>query len=220
MSNKYYLPHSENLLSANGMQKHFSQIKAKYTTQNQVIVQQSDIEDLIYYLSYHYCDDKGIKEQIDLTNCEFFVALPPEPKNSYFCFWIRDKSTKKELHFSTSRQGFIAPSTDKNFRNALIAILIPYKLKIRKRLATQCSISYSLVNLWHITPTTEEIINEFISSKNIRDKLAEIVSANGLGNNTPYLLAEYKHLEQEFLEFYFEKIASDELKYQLKATAS
>lgn len=216
MSKIYYLPHATELLSANGMKIYFRKMRSKYKTKMEIVNNQSDIDDLLYYLNFHYYDDKGLKSEIDLDNCEFFVNLPPTPRNSHFCFWVRDKSTGISLHFATSESGFIPPSIEKNFRDALVAILIPYKEKIREQFAKNKGTSILAINLWHKTPMTSEIIDEFIALKGIESQLSEIVSPNGLGNNVPFFLPDYAYLEKCFLDLYFEKLASNELKYELK----
>ena len=53
-----------------------------------------------------------------------------------------------------------------------------------------------------VKPTWGRIVNDFIAEYQLSDKLADIITSNGSGNEIPEFLSEYQFLEQKFLEFF------------------
>ena len=168
------------------------------------------------FIRHYYCHSDEILVDFDLDNCEFFVALPPTPRNQHKCLWIKEKGTDKQRHFSTTDKSLKPATSFENFYQYCTHLIMPIKLKLRNQIASGAGLSASEFDLWHKHPRTKELIQEFIDLKGIGNVLESIISPNGLGNNIPFLMSEYKYLEQEFIEFYQNKIAT-ELSFELKA---
>lgn len=182
---------------------------------NGMVLDKNHILELKDFLRDYYVDRDIILSEYDLDNCEFFVALPPQPRNRYKCIWIRDKTNKNSRHFATSRNGLVEPTLFGNFYSFCTHELIPIKREIRKYITSELGLSLHDFDLWHQSPKTKELVEEFIAIKEIGDKLERVISQNGLGNNVPYLLPEYQGLRQEFIDFYQSKVAT-ELNFELK----
>ena len=63
-----------------------------------------------------------------------------------------------------------------------------------------------------VEPTWGRIVNDFIAEYQLSDKLADIITPNGSGNEIPEFLSEYQFLEQKFLEFFKQKNPVHELR--------
>lgn len=180
-----------------------------------VVKDENHIKELKDFLHDYYVDRDVILSEYDLDNCEFFVALPRTIRNNHKCFWIKDKTTGKTRSFSTTRNGLVEPSLFGNFYSFCTNELIPIKREIRRYITNELGLSLDDFDLWHQSPKTKELVNEFIALKEIGDKLDEVISPNGLGNDVPYLLSKYEYLKQDFIDFYQSKVAT-ELNFELK----
>ena len=183
--------------------------------QNGMVLDKNHILELKDFLRDYYVDRDVILSEYDLDNCEFFVALPRTIRNNHKCFWIKDKTTSKTRSFSTTRNGLVKPSLFGNFYSFCTNELIPIKREIRRYITNELGSSLDDFDLWHQSPKTKELVNEFIALKEIGDKLDEVISPNGLGNDVPYLLSKYEYLKQDFIDFYQSKVAT-ELNFELK----
>lgn len=183
--------------------------------QNGMVLEKNHILELKDFLRDYYVDRDIILSEYDLDNCEFFVALPPQPRNRYKCFWIKDKDSSKKRHFATSRNGLVEPNSFGNFRSFCTDELIPIKREIRRYITNELGLSLDDFDLWHQSPKTKELVKEFITTKGIGDKLDLVISPNSLGNNVPYLMPDYEYLKQDFIDFYQSKVAT-ELNFELK----
>ena len=170
------------------------------------------------FICDYYCERDFIISKFDLDNCEFFVALPPNPRNQHKCFWIKQKNVNEKQHFATSRNGLVRPSVFDNFYRFCTDLLIPIKFELRKYFTEQLHLSADNFDLWHKQPKTKELVQEFIDLQKIGDKLEKVISPNGLGNNIPFLMPDYEYLEQEFIDFYQSKVAT-QLNFELKPRA-
>lgn len=183
--------------------------------QNGMVLDSNHILELKDFLRDYYIDRDIILSEYDLDNCEFFVALPLTPRNKHKCIWIKDKTTGKTRSFATTRNGLVEPTPFGNFYNFCTNELIPIKREIRRYITNELGLSLDDFDLWHQSPKTKELVQEFITLKELNNKLYEIISPNGLGNNVPYLLPDYEYLKQEFINFYQSKVAT-ELFFELK----
>ena len=181
-----------------------------------VFIYDNHIKELKDFLRAYYVDRDIILSEYDLDNCEFFVALSPTPRNKHKCVWIKDKTTGKTRHFATTINGLVEPTPFGNFYSFCTNELIPIKRKIRQCITSKFDLSLDDFDLWHQSPKTKELVEEFIDIKEIGDRLEQVISQNGLGNNVPYLLPEYQGLRQEFIDFYKSKVAT-ELNFELKS---
>ncbi len=184
--------------------------------QNGMVLDKNHILELKDFLRDYYIDRNIILSEFDLDDCEFFVALPPQPRNHYKCLWIKDKQNGKKRHFATTENGLVKPTPFGNFYQFSTNELIPIKREIRKYLTDELGLSLDDFDLWHQSPKTKELVEEFIAIKEIGNRLEQVISQNGLGNNVPYLLPEYQGLRQEFIDFYQSKVAT-ELNFELKS---
>lgn len=182
---------------------------------NGVVLDKNHINELKDFIQDYYCDRENILSKFDLNNCEFFVALPPQPRNSHKCLWIKEKNGNQKQHFSTTKNGLIEPTPFDNFYRFCTNQLIPIKLQLRDYFTNQLNLSYDAFDLWHKQPKTKQLVIEFINLKEIHDKLEKVISPNGLGNNVPYLMLGYEHLKQDFIDFYQQKVALG-LNFELK----
>lgn len=183
--------------------------------QNGMVLDKNHILELKDFLRDYYIDRDIILSEYDLDNCEFFVALPPTVRNNHKCIWIKDKVTDKTRHFATTKNGLVEPTPFGNFYNFCTNELIPIKREIRRYITNELGLSLDDFDLWHKSPKTKELVEEFIAIKDIGDKLNEIISPNGSGFNVPVLNPKYEYLKQEFINFYQSKVAT-ELFFELK----
>lgn len=217
MMSKYILQSTNNqFVTKKGFLNHLKLIRnTADKNQNGMVLDKNHILDLKDFLRDYYVDRDIILSEYDLDNCEFFVALPPTVRNNHKCIWIKDKVTDKTRHFATTKNGLVEPTPFGNFYNFCTNELIPIKREIRRYITNELGLSLDDFDLWHKSPKTKELVEEFIAIKNIGDKLNEIISPNGLGNNVPYLLPDYEYLKLEFIDFYQSKVAT-QLNFELK----
>lgn len=182
---------------------------------NDMVIDDNHIKELKDFLCDYYVDRDIILSEYDLDNCEFFVALPLTVRNNHKCIWIKDKTTGKTRSFSTTRDGLVEPNSFGNFYSFCTYELIPIKREIRRYITNELGLSLDDFDLWHQSPKTKELVEEFIALKEIGDKLDLVISPNGLGNNVPYLMPDYEYLKQDFIDFYQSKVAT-ELNFELK----
>ena len=121
-----------------------------------------------------------------------------------------DKSEQLQEKFDLDKSYFVIKKSFCSF------IISNYKKSVRKKLAEEQGKDFTELDLWHQNPTTKQIVDEFLTIHNLHDKLAQVVSPNGLGNNVPYLLPEYEYLKQEFLDFYVQKVAANKVVFNLQ----
>lgn len=182
------------------------------SSKNGLVTINNDILDLKDFIQ-DYCDkSEEILSYIDLENCYFVVKKSPDYKTP--CLFIIENNTNKEKHFSFQDFGS-PPISYINFKRFCIHIITDFKFNYRIKLGQELGKSYDEYDLWHKKPTTKEIVDEFITLKEIGDKLDLVVSPNGLGNNVPYLMPDYEYLKQDFIDFYQSKVAT-ELNFELK----
>lgn len=198
--------------------EHLKSIRVFGENNNGKIDNEEYVNDLIDYIQDYHNDSVQIQREYDLDHCEFFVDFPTmrwKGRQTEKCIWIRDISNSSKLReIGINPRAFCnQPMPEQNFRSLCNVIIRNLKYEIRKREADKNGKSVSEVNLWHKFPTTKQIIDEFISIHNLEDKLEQVISSNGLGNNVPYLLDDYKYLENEFLNFYCQKHG---IRYELK----
>ncbi|XXQ68117.1 hypothetical protein ACKLNO_11040 [Neisseriaceae bacterium B1] len=216
---KFYFPTTQKSFDTKKeLVAYFKQMRELVERQeSNTVCDANQIADLKDFLIFHHNDKEIFLNQFDLNDCEFFVDLPPEPRNSYKCFWLHDKKTAAKRHFSTTERAFGNPPTPlQNFRSFCSFIISNYKKSVRQKLAAEQGKDFRELDLWHQSPATKQIVDEFLTVHNLRDKLEKVISPNGLGNNVPYLLPEYAYLEQKFLDFYVQKVAANEVIFSLK----
>ncbi len=183
------------------------------SSKNGLVTTNNDILDLKDFIQ-DYCDkSEEILSYIDLENCYFVVKKSPDYNTS--CLFIIENNTNKEKHFSFQNFGS-PPISYINFKRFCTHIIQDFKFNYRIKLSQELGKSYDEYDLWHKKPTTKELVEEFIAIKEIGDRLEQVISQNGLGNNVPYLLPEYQGLRQEFIDFYQSKVAT-ELNFELKS---
>lgn len=173
------------------------------------------IEDLKYYIRFIYVDSERIISTINIDKGEFFLDFPPVRRKQGMekCLWITDGENKS--HFSTSNNGLRSPTVKNNFYSYFTYVIQEFKNGIKKILIKQNSMGEN-AHLWHSSPSTMEIIDEFINYYSLNDKLDLIISPNGLGNNLPFLMPGYEYLGDEILNFYISKVENKELNFDLK----
>lgn len=162
--------------------------------------------DLIDFIQ-RYCDKKDhLSEKFDLENCYFEIRRSQEGTN---CFFIVDKlNTEISEQISIHNFGNLPTALD-NFKRLFVYLISD--LKEQKRI-DECNLlgcSIKDWDLYHINPTTHELVLLFLSEKGISDDVLEnIISENNQGNEIPKLTEDYKHLEKGILAFYQEKLNS------------
>lgn len=170
-----------------------------------------DISDLRDFIQ-DYCDkSETIQERFDLDKSIFVVKKSPQYETK--CLFIVENGLEEQI--STEKFG-TPPTPLQNFRSCCSFIIGNYKKSVRQELAAKQGKDFRELDLWHQSPTTKQIVDEFLTIHNLHDKLAQVASPNGLGNNVPYLLPEYEYLEQEFLDFYDNKVAANEMVFDLR----
>ena len=170
-----------------------------------------DISDLRDFIQ-DYCDkSEQLQEKFDLDKSYFVIKKSPQYETK--CLFIVESGLEEQI----STENFCNPPTLlQNFRSFCSFIISNYKKSVRKKLAEEQGKDFTELDLWHQNPTTKQIVDEFLTIHNLHDKLAQVVSPNGLGNNVPYLLPEYEYLKQEFLDFYVQKVAANKVVFNLQ----
>ncbi|MGY4676024.1 hypothetical protein ACWIWA_10865, partial [Ursidibacter arcticus] len=184
----YYLPNMSNLLNKGELLEYLKYIRIEAICNGNKVENPKHIEDLKYYLKFIYVDSERIISTIDIENSMFFLDFPPVRRNMEKCLWITDG--KNKIHFSTSYSGLRTPTAKNNFYSYFTYLIQEFKNNIKKILVKQKGITEA-THLWHSSPTTTEIIDEFIELNCLSDKLDDIISPNGLGNNLPFLMQDY-----------------------------
>ncbi|MDO5055617.1 MAG: hypothetical protein Q4D86_09905 [Pasteurella oralis] len=210
---KFFLPSFPDGINKAKLLAYLKSIREDAERNNNQVSKATHIEDLKYFLRFIYAESERIIAEIDIDNSSFFVALPPNPRNSYKCFWVKDDQNK--IHFSTTQNGLLPPSPENNFYRYFTYLIQEFKNKIKKIMAKQQGMAET-AHLWHTNPTTKEIIDEFIAAHNLNNKLENVISPNGLGNNLPFLMPEYAYLRDEILNFYIEKAENKSLGFELR----
>ncbi|MFC0322116.1 hypothetical protein ACFFHT_00815 [Gallibacterium melopsittaci] len=182
---------------------------------NGLITSDDDIIDLKDFIQDHCDKSEQLQELFDLDKCYFAVQKSPGYPTE--CLFIIDNETGDKEQISIHNFGN-PPSAIVNFRSFCTYTITTFKLEYRKKLSEKQNVNYTEYDLWHKNPTTKQIVDQFITLKQIGDKLEQVISPNGLGNNVPTLLPEYQYLEQELIEFYQSKLSkiNAELTVELK----
>lgn len=213
MPNNYFLPSFPDGLNQTNLVTYLKTIRKEAERNNDQVCNSNHIEDLKYFIRFIYVESERVIEQIDIDNCSFFVALPPNPRNKYKCLWIKDNESS--IHFSTTKDGLSAPTPRNNFHQYFTYIIQEFKNGIKKVISKQKGMT-EVAHLWHTNPTTKVIIDEFIRIHQLNEKLEDVISPNGLGNNLPFLMPEYEYLKNEILTFYVEKVEDKKLGFELR----
>lgn len=180
---------------------------------DKTVSDKNDILDLIDFLEDYHNESLAIQEQFDLENCIFYVDKPEDYDGK--CFWLIDKNTQNKRHFSFTSFG--NPRTPmQNLVSCFGYLIREMKMRIRKEIAQIEGKSFEDYNLWNEKPTPKELVTEFLKLHHLEDKVELIVSPNGENNNAPYLMGDYKYLEEAYIRFYQDKKANDLLKLKLK----
>ncbi|UNU74249.1 hypothetical protein LU293_05000 [Moraxella nasovis] len=134
------------------------------------------------------------------------------------CFYIRDLSDKSKFRQVSilSTKAIKKPTDFENFKEFCQDVIQDFKYEKRKELASIDGLNYQEFDLYS-NPTTTQIVQEFLDKNELTDKLDLIISPNDLGNHIPFLLDGHKYLEQDFLNFYHQKVQNDEIEFFLKA---
>ena len=202
-------------------EEHLRQMRNKYNngTEKSYVTEVDDINDLKdfledYYGSVHSEDFKEIRADYLLDGCKFYLAKSKEHNN--YCFYI--EMNGKSRDFSTSKFYSHPPTPKQNFSKCCRFIIERKYDKERKKekleeLKQQGSFDSSKEYTLHLVePTWGRIVNDFIAEYQLSDKLADIITPNGSGNEIPEFLSEYQFLEQKFLEFFKQKNPVHELR--------
>lgn len=194
-------------------QKHLKSIYDKAKANKSGLVDcDNDILDLKDFIQ-DYCDkSERLLDIFDLDNCHFIVKKSPDYTTK--CLFIVDNNTGNQEQFSVYDFGN-PPDAKTGFYSFCRYTIMWLKFEYRRKFSEHLGIDYNEYDLWHKKPTTKQIIDEFIEFKEIGEKLDEVVSENFKGNNAFYLSEKYKFLNQEFIEFYQSKVAT-ELFFELK----
>lgn len=202
-------------------EEHLKQMREKYNNgaEKSYVTEIDDITDLKdfledYYGLVHLEDFKEIKADYLLDGCKFYLAKSKEHNN--YCFYI--EMNGKSRDFKTSRFCSHPPTDKQNFSKCCRFIIERKYDKERKKekleeLKQQGSFDSSKEYTLHLVkPTWGRIVNDFIAEYQLSDKLADIITPNGSGNEIPEFLSEYQFLEQKFLEFFKQKNPVHELR--------
>jgi hypothetical protein len=202
--------------------EHLKQMREKYNngTEKSYVTEIDDINDLKdfledYYGIVHPEDFKEIQADYLLDGCKFYLAKSKEHSN-YYCFYI--EMNGKSRDFSTSKFYSHPPTPKQNFSKCCRFIIERKYDKERKKekleeLKQQGSFDSSKKYTLHLVePKWGDIVDDFIAEYRLSDKLADIITPNGSGNEIPEFLSEYQFLEQKFLEFFRQKNPVHELR--------
>lgn len=219
MSKSFYLKTNQKLFDTKKLfNEHLKFIRdTANNNPNGAVLDNDHIADLKDYIQDYHNDSQLIQDEFNLDNCEFFMDKSPDYQTK--CLWIKDKETQDKRQISTTR--YVNPSTARqNFISCCSYIISEYKKSIRKKLSDKENKDFTEYDLWHIQPSTKVLVEEFIIIHELSDILDDVVSPNGQRNNAPYLMPNYEYLKQEFLDFYQNKMASNQLQTILKARNS
>ena len=124
--------------------------------------------------------------------------------------YVIDKNTGFEEQISTTRFGN-PPSDLENFCKCLRYAIRNDKLQKRQIYADREGKRIDQVDLWHVDPNFKELVAEFQALQGL-DDLSVVVTPNIGQHNVPELLPDYQYLENEFLDFYKNRVTAYELR--------
>lgn len=196
--------------------KHLNDIYQKAKKSGNQAITKDDEVDLKDFIQ-DYCDKSAhLQEKFDLDNCHFIVQ---ESEHGTACLFIVNNEDGEMEQISIHNFGN-EQTSKQNFRLFCTEIISDLKLKYRKSLTKNNGLQYDEVDLWHSNPTTKQLVDEFVKIHELLDKLGEVISPNNLGNSKRFLMPNYEYLKQDFLDFYQEKMATNQLQTLLKARKS